>query len=285
MATERQSPLVHVFQAAILCPFPTDLPATFPGTFPDRRRQLPLYEMSDPHGSSSSNAGGGEEASSQQQAGLRDRRVPSRGDAGEATEGPWPIPAGRRRSSRQPPSEASSVQNSLPPEVVKALETHLVPPPETTDVQGESESGTSSAGNVASSSNQPSGGASDAAHDALGSQVHSHQLQGGYMTRDLYKLKEKEDYLASSVPRAVSSTDLETSMERARRIAELKTPGGFRRHFVRAKAEEEGRELPNHITKSFIEFLLMYGNFGGDWYWEDEDGSEEQLGEAAEEGS
>jgi proton-coupled amino acid transporter len=48
----------------------------------------------------------------------------------------------------------------------------------------------------------------------------------------------------------------------------------FRRHFVSRKAEQEGRS-PNIFTRNFIDFLALYGFYGGDVYPEDEDEDED----------
>ncbi|ORX59730.1 hypothetical protein DM01DRAFT_1381263 [Hesseltinella vesiculosa] len=44
----------------------------------------------------------------------------------------------------------------------------------------------------------------------------------------------------------------------------LKQPGGFRRHHVLTSATQQGKRPPNFVTSSFVEFLCLYGHFGGE---------------------
>ncbi|CAG8745467.1 16616_t:CDS:2, partial [Cetraspora pellucida] len=44
-------------------------------------------------------------------------------------------------------------------------------------------------------------------------------------------------------------------------MSNIREPGGFRRHHMMMKARQEGKELPNIITRNFIDFLAMYGHF------------------------
>ncbi|KAI8141706.1 transmembrane amino acid transporter protein-domain-containing protein [Fennellomyces sp. T-0311] len=47
-------------------------------------------------------------------------------------------------------------------------------------------------------------------------------------------------------------------------VNSLKQPGGFRRHYVLTKAARQGKTPPNFVTSSFVEFLCLYGHFGGE---------------------
>ncbi|KAI9143641.1 transmembrane amino acid transporter protein-domain-containing protein [Paraphysoderma sedebokerense] len=51
---------------------------------------------------------------------------------------------------------------------------------------------------------------------------------------------------------------------------EIRQPGGFRRFFVKTKAEKEGKPTPP-LTRTFIDFLALYGNFAGEWVWDAEE--------------
>jgi proton-coupled amino acid transporter len=59
------------------------------------------------------------------------------------------------------------------------------------------------------------------------------------------------------------------------RASDLLEPGAFRRHFVRQQAETEGRSPPNILTRNFIDFLALYGFFGGDVYPTDDEFEED----------
>ncbi|CAO3639535.1 unnamed protein product [Cunninghamella blakesleeana] len=47
-------------------------------------------------------------------------------------------------------------------------------------------------------------------------------------------------------------------------LQSLKQPGGFRRYYVLTKAARQGKKPPNFVTSSFVEFLCLYGHFGGE---------------------
>ncbi|KAI9094428.1 transmembrane amino acid transporter protein-domain-containing protein [Phlyctochytrium arcticum] len=61
------------------------------------------------------------------------------------------------------------------------------------------------------------------------------------------------------------------------RASDLREPGVFRRHFVQRQAEQEGKSFSNAITRNFLDFLALYGFYGGDVYPEDLDESGDDL--------
>ncbi|CAO3700218.1 unnamed protein product [Rhizopus stolonifer] len=63
---------------------------------------------------------------------------------------------------------------------------------------------------------------------------------------------------------------------------QLKQPGGFRRHFVLCKAAQQGKQPPNFVTSSFVEFLCLYGHFGGENLSDEEESSLESTTEDSE---
>lgn len=111
----------------------------------------------------------------------------------------------------------------------------------------------------------------------------SHSLLGGATTRDIYQWKEKHDrpthLRRKSEPLVFpSSRDTQNDMPdsgRFQRASDLNTPGMFRRHFIHAKAENEGKSPPNMITSNFIDFLALYGFYGGDVYPSSDEEEEE----------
>ncbi|ORX71084.1 hypothetical protein DL89DRAFT_266112, partial [Linderina pennispora] len=62
-------------------------------------------------------------------------------------------------------------------------------------------------------------------------------------------------------------------------MAQLRAPGGMRRHFVQDRAEREGRQV-DMLTDSFVDFIGLYGHFAGGDYPSDEDDEEEEGEEA-----
>jgi proton-coupled amino acid transporter len=101
----------------------------------------------------------------------------------------------------------------------------------------------------------------------------SHHLQGGSITRDIYKWQE--DYENQVRIRRSQSFHALSDAENGEGVSNLLTPGGFRRNFLVQKAIQEGREPPNLLTNNFIDFLALYGHFAGDYYPSDDEYDEE----------
>jgi proton-coupled amino acid transporter len=95
-----------------------------------------------------------------------------------------------------------------------------------------------------------------------------HQLPGGAITHDIYKWTEDQERKARTkrsksvmVPRNEPSDPA---------LVKLRDPGGFRRHFVFDRAAKKGRKPPGWITHTFVDFLALYGHFGGEDLSDDE---------------
>jgi solute carrier family 36 (proton-coupled amino acid transporter) len=56
--------------------------------------------------------------------------------------------------------------------------------------------------------------------------------------------------------------------------SDLREPGAFRRHFLHSKAKKEGR-VANLLTRNFIDFLALYGLYGGDVVPSDDEGDDD----------
>ncbi|KAJ3169352.1 neutral amino acid transporter [Geranomyces variabilis] len=112
----------------------------------------------------------------------------------------------------------------------------------------------------------------------------SHNLLGGEVTRDIYQWTERRENPAHR--RRNSEPDIRDAVHQHNydgsdgsgggdgvpRASELREPGVFRRHFVQTQAQRSGRALPsNVVTRNFLDFLALYGFYGGDVFPEDED--------------
>ncbi|KAJ3022530.1 neutral amino acid transporter [Thoreauomyces humboldtii] len=101
----------------------------------------------------------------------------------------------------------------------------------------------------------------------------SHGLLGGEVTRDIYQWQEKREN--PDHRRRNSEPDIRViqgpSDEGVPRASELREPGVFRRHFVQTQAQMLGRPVNNVVTRNFLDFLALYGFYGGDVYPEDDD--------------
>lgn len=110
-----------------------------------------------------------------------------------------------------------------------------------------------------------------------------HQLPGGAITHDIYKWTEDQERKARmkrsksvAIPRHEPSDPA---------LVKLKDPGGFRRHFVFDRAAKKGKKPPGWITHTFVDFLALYGHFGGEDLSDDEGMSsdeEEDIEDLAE---
>ncbi|KAF0517044.1 transmembrane amino acid transporter protein-domain-containing protein [Gigaspora margarita] len=95
-----------------------------------------------------------------------------------------------------------------------------------------------------------------------------HKLPGLDATHEVYKWHNNIEIEPMKRTRSRSlyiprPTDPDTS--------NIREPGGFRRHHLIMKARQEGKELPNIITRNFIDFLAMYGHFAGEDLSDDEE--------------
>ncbi|KAI8597773.1 transmembrane amino acid transporter protein-domain-containing protein [Dissophora ornata] len=86
------------------------------------------------------------------------------------------------------------------------------------------------------------------------------KLPGGAITRDVYKWQADQENEQNRRARS-RSFHLPRPIEPS--VSALKQPGGMRRYHMIMKAEAHGRQA-NVFTKSFIDFLAMYGHFAGE---------------------
>ncbi|KAJ3404049.1 neutral amino acid transporter, partial [Chytridiales sp. JEL 0842] len=158
-------------------------------------------------------------------------------------------------SMNRPESPIDSLSEA---EVARIVSEHLVSPTDSQDLGGEASQDAISAVNP----------------QDIGSV--SHTLLGGAVTREIYQWKEKRLNNTHQHRRRNSEPDLTVNRRSPEliRASDLREPGMFRRHFVTRKAEQEGR-APNIFTRNFIDFLALYGFYGGDVYPEDEDDEDE----------
>ncbi|KAL2268595.1 hypothetical protein VTJ83DRAFT_3441 [Remersonia thermophila] len=153
------------------------------------------------------------------------------------------------------------------PEIIKR---HLVQP------------GDGSLDDAARQSSDGAKGKQPAGAGDLDDEFSSLKLQGGDITRPIYKWTEEADQRSRmqrsksfSMPRPEPETE---ELD----ISHIKVPGGFRRNFIRrngrgdAEAAEDGfgsgaGQQPRLFTSSFLEFLTLYGHFAGEELEEDDE--------------
>lgn len=80
------------------------------------------------------------------------------------------------------------------------------------------------------------------------------QLPGCSVTHEIYKWSKDQE--RGKIKRSQSEYKPQNPA-----ATNLKNPGGFRRYFV---THQKKKQLPNWIAHSFVDFLAMYGRFGGE---------------------
>lgn len=168
-----------------------------------------------------------------------------------------------------------------PYEDLEVVKRHLVQP---SDAEGPA-SEESSLLSGPSKGKQPDNGAPPGVAD---DEFSSLQLQGGDVTRPIYKWTEHAE-AKSKIQRSKSFHEPRPEPENeVLDINSIKVPGGFRRNHLRRLAEspsgttrrprdarEDGDEQQQHkpqlFTSSFVEFLSIYGHFAGEELGEDDE--------------
>ncbi|KAI8879306.1 hypothetical protein K501DRAFT_257006 [Backusella circina FSU 941] len=89
--------------------------------------------------------------------------------------------------------------------------------------------------------------------------AHHLTLPGGAILDDIYKWTARVERQRRKRSRSISFPVTGHHQQTL-----MKQPGGFRRHHVLIKAERQGKRKPNFVTGSFVEFLCLYGHFGGE---------------------
>ncbi|OMJ29215.1 Vacuolar amino acid transporter 3 [Smittium culicis] len=128
--------------------------------------------------------------------------------------------------------------------------------------------------------------ASGERHKKVKTLVNPLTLQSGDITHSLYKWQrdnsKKDNY--SNIKRNKSYSvvkDLSNSNGHEFNLPftsqDINQPGGFRRYYVRQRAINEGRDLPEGMTSSFVDFISLYGHFAGGNYPSDEDETDSEL--------
>ncbi|GAA5814999.1 hypothetical protein MFLAVUS_008503 [Mucor flavus] len=105
--------------------------------------------------------------------------------------------------------------------------------------------------------------------DDEGEITNVHQLPGGAITHDIYKWSESVEDKRARMKRS-RSVNVPRSEPTDPSLVNLKDPGGFRRHFIIDRAAKKGKKPPSWITHTFVDFLALYGHFGGEDLSDDE---------------
>ncbi|EED15234.1 amino acid transporter, putative [Talaromyces stipitatus ATCC 10500] len=156
---------------------------------------------------------------------------------------------------------SESVRGAEDPEVVKR---HLVRPPDL-DIW-------------VSQPSSDAGGYDD--------EFSSLQLQGGDVTRQVYRWTEDAEAQASGLRRPTRSRSFSVQRpepeSETMNINSIRVPGGFRRDYIRRNlgspgphGSEDGQHpapnQPRFLTSNFLEFLTLYGHFAGEELEEDDE--------------
>lgn len=185
-----------------------------------------------------------------------------------------------------------------PFENAEIVKRHLVLPSEASSSKGHDNGKFESGRRTSGSRGQMSQEAlKQSARKAVGfedAEFSSLQLQGGDITRQVYRWTEEAEALSNGkgrVQRSHSFNVLRPQPEsEVLDINNIKVPGGFRRNFLRRAADDpsvthdsisyagDGRDRtlrtskkPKLLTSSFLEFLSLYGHFAGEELEEDDE--------------
>ncbi|KAI7884414.1 hypothetical protein K492DRAFT_142864 [Lichtheimia hyalospora FSU 10163] len=104
-----------------------------------------------------------------------------------------------------------------------------------------------------------------------------HLLPGGAIVDEIYKwtarVEEQQQRRRQSISLpAIRSPPLDDDPL----LQCLKQPGGFRRYHALNNATRHGKSPPNFVTSSFVEFLYLYGHFGGEDLSDDDDDDDDE---------
>ncbi|KAI9729041.1 MAG: neutral amino acid transporter [Chrysothrix sp. TS-e1954] len=106
------------------------------------------------------------------------------------------------------------------------------------------------------------------------------KLQGGDITREIYKRTEAETVARRHKPQRSRSLHVprDEPSDEELDIGSIRQPGGFRRNHIRRTAQsparsnggqgskvgQEVQQPPGFVTRNFFEFLSLYGHFAGE---------------------
>jgi solute carrier family 36 (proton-coupled amino acid transporter) len=101
----------------------------------------------------------------------------------------------------------------------------------------------------------------------LSEEFTSLQLQGGDVTRQIYRFADKSTRRGSSAHQRSHSFSYPVREGEGETVNDIIVPGGFRRNFIqRAHTQPAaGEDLrPTFVTRNFLHFLTLYGHFAGE---------------------
>jgi len=126
-----------------------------------------------------------------------------------------------------------------------------------------------------------------------GDEFSSLRMQGGDITREIYRRTEAEERSRKGRQQRSQSFHVSRSetIDDDLDYDNLRQPGGFRRNHIRRNApspapkqvgygstqEELSRPQPNMITRNFFEFLSLYGHFAGEELDDDDEDGEDAM--------
>jgi solute carrier family 36 (proton-coupled amino acid transporter) len=102
----------------------------------------------------------------------------------------------------------------------------------------------------------------------LSEEFNSLQLQGGDITRQVYRFAEQSSRRGSTDRQRSHSISYPIRRDEGEEtVQDIMVPGGFRRNFIQRTYSQpiSGEELrPTFLTRNFLHFLTLYGHFAGE---------------------
>lgn len=107
----------------------------------------------------------------------------------------------------------------------------------------------------------------------LGNPQDTLKMQGGDVARYMH---QQLGGSASDrrLTRSLSFLDFLSEQRRESMASDINVPGGFRREFLIHKNLKQNKAPPNFLTRNFVEFLSIYGQFAGEDFDSDSDDDE-----------
>lgn len=107
----------------------------------------------------------------------------------------------------------------------------------------------------------------------LSVEFNSLQLQGGDITRQVYRYAQQSSRRGSTAHQRSFSFSHPVRHEEGETAHDIMVPGGFRRNFIQRAYTQPipGDGPPTFVTRNFLHFLTLYGHFAGEDLeeWED----------------
>lgn len=110
------------------------------------------------------------------------------------------------------------------------------------------------------------------------------RTQGGDVVRELYRIEARSKQNQNLRRSATFSHPTRRESDDEISVTNPNEPGGFRRHFVQRKLTRSFSSVASPVTRNFVDFLDLYGDFAGEDLRDSDDEAVTSEGEGEEDG-